>query len=119
MKDVGFNRNVIYETVHNKLYNGANGQQKGGNTIVADADNAFHVYLMEWTIDKITFAVKSVPYFTYNDPKLGAAAGPYNKDFLMTLNVAVGGNWSGQKGVDDSIFPQQMIVDYVRGYQKQ
>ena len=36
----------------------------------------------------------------------------------MILNVAVGGNWGGIKGVDDSIFPQQMVIDYVRVYQK-
>jgi hypothetical protein len=34
------------------------------------------------------------------------------------LNVAVGGFWGGEKGVDYSIFPQQMLVDYVRVYQK-
>jgi hypothetical protein len=36
----------------------------------------------------------------------------------LLLNLAIGGNWGGQKGVDDSIFPQSMLVDYVRVYQK-
>ena len=40
------------------------------------------------------------------------------QDFFIILNIAVGGNWGGQKGVDDSIFPQQMVIDYVRVYQK-
>ncbi len=35
----------------------------------------------------------------------------------LILNIAVGGNWGGQKGVDDAIFPLKMEVDYVRVYQ--
>jgi hypothetical protein len=35
------------------------------------------------------------------------------------MNIAIGGAWGGQKGVDDNIFPQKMVVDYVRVYQKQ
>ena len=33
------------------------------------------------------------------------------------MNIAVGGNWGGKFGVDDTIFPQQLVVDYVRVYQ--
>lgn len=118
MEEVGFNQNVIYGTAHNKLYNGANGQQKGGNTVVPDADNSFHVYSIEWTNDRVIWSVDNVQYFTYFDPGLGFGGWPYANDFFMILNIAVGGNWGGQKGVDDSIFPQQMLIDYVRVYQK-
>jgi beta-glucanase (GH16 family) len=118
MEEVGFNQNVIYGTAHNKLYNGANGQQKGGNKLLPDADNAFHVYSIEWTNNQVIWSIDSVQYFSYFDPRLGQDAWPYYKDFFMILNVAVGGNWGGQKGIDDSIFPQQMLVDYVRVYQK-
>ncbi len=41
---------------------------------------------------------------------------PFDKPFHLILNMAVGGDWGGQKGVDDSIFPQKMEVDYVRVY---
>jgi hypothetical protein len=34
----------------------------------------------------------------------------------MILNVAVGGNWGGAMGVDDSVFPATLEVDYVRVY---
>ena len=30
------------------------------------------------------------------------------------MNIAIGGDWGGQKGIDDSIFPQRLVVDYVR-----
>jgi hypothetical protein len=35
----------------------------------------------------------------------------------LLLNIAVGGNWGGQKGVDTTIWPQRMEVDYVRVWQ--
>ena len=117
MEEVGFNPNVIYGTAHNKLYNGANGLQKGGNTLIADAQDSFHVYAIEWTDKKVTWSVDSIDYFSYSDP--GMAGGwPYNNDFFMILNIAVGGNWGGSHGIDDTIFPQQMLIDYVRIYQR-
>ena len=42
---------------------------------------------------------------------------PFDQPFFLILNVAVGGNWGGQKGVDETIWPQRMEVDYVRVYQ--
>jgi len=118
MESVGFTPNVIYGTAHNKSYNGANGLQKGGNISIASAQDSFHVYKIEWTSKQVDWYVDDNKYFTYADPGMGFTAWPYYKDFFMILNVAVGGNWGGSQGVDDSIFPQQMLVDYVRVYQR-
>ncbi len=49
----------------------------------------------------------------------GEGAWPYNKPQFLILNIAIGGDWGGQKGIDDSIFPQRMYIDYVRVYQEQ
>lgn len=116
MEEVGFDPNVIHATVHNKAYNGANGLQKGSQIVINDADDSFHVYSMEWTANKVSFAVDGNIYFVYSDPGV-PGTWPYSNNFFMILNVAVGGNWGGQKGIDDSAFPQQMLVDYVRVYQ--
>lgn len=118
MEEVGFNANVIHGTVHNKLYNGANGQQKGSSITIPDAQTAFHVYSLEWTPSSIKWAVDGNIFFTYDAANYSFEAFPYNKDFFMILNIAIGGNWGGQQGIDDSIFPQQMLVDYVRVYQR-
>lgn len=118
MEEVGFNQNVIHGTIHNKAFNGANGKQKGGEKLVPDADKAFHIYSMEWSEREVNFSIDSVSYFSYFNPGLGFDGWPYYKDFFMILNVAVGGNWGGIQGVDDTIFPQQMVIDYVRVYQK-
>jgi beta-glucanase (GH16 family) len=118
MEAVGYNANVINGVAHNFLYNGANGLFKGGHVFVPDAQDSFHVYSMEWTDKKITWSVDNDPYFSYSDPGLGSAGWPYMADFYLILNIAVGGNYGGKNGVDDSIFPQQMVIDYVRVYQK-
>lgn len=43
---------------------------------------------------------------------------PFNSPQFFILNIAVGGTWGGAQGVDNSIFPQEMEVDYVRVYQE-
>lgn len=39
---------------------------------------------------------------------------PYDNEFKMIINSAVGGNWGGANGVDETIFPQKFIIDYVK-----
>jgi beta-glucanase (GH16 family) len=118
MEEVGFNPNMIYGTAHNKTYNGAQGTQKGGFKLIPDAQDSFHVYSLEWTNTQITWNIDSNQYYIYVPPDYGFNTWPYISNFYLILNIAIGGTWGGQQGVDDSIFPQQMLIDYVRVYQK-
>ena len=118
MEAVGYLPNLIHGTAHNKLYNGANGKQKGDSKLIPDAQDAFHVYSLEWNNSVVTWSIDGVVFYAYYDPALGLDAWPYNKDFFMILNLAIGGNWGGVQGIDDSIFPQSMLIDYVRVYQR-
>ncbi|GAC1419081.1 MAG: hypothetical protein NVS1B13_03330 [Flavisolibacter sp.] len=115
MEEVGYRADTIFGTAHNQAYHGGNG--KGGYTAIKDAQDSFHIYSIEWTPQMVQWSVDSIPYYTYRDPGLGHDGWPYNKDFFMILNIAVGGDWGGAQGVDASVFPQQMLVDYVRVYQ--
>ena len=54
---------------------------------------------------------------TFNNEGTGPNEWPFDKAFYVKLNIAVGGSWGGQKGIDDTIFPQQFLIDYVRVYQ--
>jgi hypothetical protein len=56
-------------------------------------------------------------YFEFENEKSGSGAWPFDQEFHLILNIAVGGNWGGRYGVDDSIFPPKMEIDYVRIYQ--
>jgi hypothetical protein len=57
-------------------------------------------------------------FHTYNNASAGSAQWPFDQDFYVILNFAVGGNWGGAQGVDANIWPQEFLVDYVRVYQK-
>lgn len=117
MEHVGFNPNVIHGTVHTGAFNHMIGTQKGDTIRIDDAMDAFHVYAVEWTPEKIDFFVDKTRYFTFTNSGKGSAEWPFDKRFHLILNIAVGGSWGGQKGVDSTAFPTTMLVDYVRVYQ--
>lgn len=116
MEHVGYNPNVVHATIHTDLYNGAEGTQKGSSLTVADAFTAFHVYAMEWTPTQLKFYIDNSGYFTY-DYSNDHRAWPFDKMFYLIMNIAVGGNWGGAQGIDDTVFPARMEIDYVRVYQ--
>lgn len=117
MENVGYMPDSVLGTVHTKAYNHSIGTQKSGGLNFKDLSSAFHVYSIEWYENKIDFLVDNKKYFTFNNDKTGSASWPFDKEFHLLLNIAVGGNWGGKFGVDDSIFPQKMEIDYVRVYQ--
>ncbi|HMO33339.1 MAG TPA: glycoside hydrolase family 16 protein [Lacibacter sp.] len=117
MEFVGYAPDSIYGTVHTGAYNGMLGTQKGGVAARKDLSSSFHVYAIEWTADYIHFFIDGVKYYEYVNQKKGTDAWPFDQEFHLILNVAVGGNWGGKHGVDNAIFPQRMEIDYVRIYQ--
>jgi beta-glucanase (GH16 family) len=117
MEHVGYEPDSIHTTVHTGAFNHSIGTQKGKATYVPDCEEAFYVYAIEWNKEKIDFFIDDDLVFTFNNTKGGSDEWPFDKRFHLILNVAVGGNWGGLHGVDDSIFPATMKVDYVRIYQ--
>ena len=116
MEHVGFNQGVIHGTVHTKSYNHKIGTQRGKSIKLEDVSNSFHTYSIEWYPHKIMFFVDDIHYYTFNNEMMGWREWPFDTPFHLILNIAVGGGWGGQKGIDDSIWPQTMEVDYVRVY---
>jgi len=118
MEHVGFDPGNIHGTVHTEAFNHKDGTQRGKKIAVPNAQDNFHLYSIEWTTEKIDFLVDDNVYFSFKNNH-GYKAWPFDQAFYLILNIAVGGTWGGQKGVDDRIFPQHLLVDYVRVYQKQ
>ena len=115
MEMVGWNPNVIHATIHSAAYNHVRGTQRGAETRVADACTAYHRYQLDWTPQAITIGVDGRAYMKVrNDRPGGAAAWPFTRPYALILNLAVGGDWGGEQGVDDAALPQAMRVDYVR-----
>jgi len=116
MEHVGYDETTIYGTVHTSAYNHTLGTQVGSNTQVADCETEFHVYAIEWDEYRIKFYVDDTRYLTFYNQNTWETW-PFDKRFHLILNIAVGGSWGGSQGVDNSIFPTSMLVDYVRVYQ--
>jgi beta-glucanase (GH16 family) len=119
MEHVGFDEGVVHGTIHSEAYNHVKKTEKGGSITVKDATSEFHTYAIDWTADQIDFYVDDQKYYSVQKATLGSseAQWPFDQPFYLLLNVAVGGNWGGQKGIDETIWPQRMEVDYVRVYQ--
>jgi len=118
MEHVGWDEGVIHGTIHTHDFNHMDGTQQSGQITIPDAVDAFHVYAIEWTEDKIEWYVDDEKYFTYENNGDGWSAWPFDHPFHLILNIAVGGDWGGSEGVADTIFPQKMEIDYVRVYKK-
>jgi beta-glucanase (GH16 family) len=117
MEHVGYLPDSIFGTVHTGAYNHAIGTQKGSSVFADDVADQFHVYTLDWNEERINIYIDDKLYFTFNNEKKSSQEWPFDKTFYLVLNVAVGGNWGGKEGIDDTVFPQKMQVDYVRVYQ--
>lgn len=118
MEHVGYNQGKIFGTVHSKKYNHVIGTQKSDSVFLNDVSETFHVYSVEWNKETVNIAVDGKTYFSFNNDYTGYEAWPFDNKMFLILNIAVGGNWGGAKGVAEDIWPQKMEVDYVRVYQQ-
>ncbi|MEI7911116.1 MAG: glycoside hydrolase family 16 protein [Verrucomicrobiota bacterium] len=119
MEHVGHDPGVIHGTLHCEAFNHIKHTQRSATLSVPSASSEFHTYSMEWSAERIVMHIDGKTYATF-DHKPGdtIAEWPFDKPFYLILNLAIGGAWGGQNGVDDGAFPQRMEVDYVRVYQK-
>jgi len=117
MEHVGYQMNHIHGTVHTQAYYWVKWEQRKGRVLLDDVADEFHVYVLEWSPERIEVFVDDTLYFTYVNENKGWEEWPFDKPFFLIMNIAVGGVWGRAGGpIDDSIFPQQMLVDYARVY---
>ena len=115
MEHVGKHPNFIHSTIHNN--SGYGSSPYTGIMEIKDPFNEYHVYGMEWTKDYIDFYIDSNLVYHYQPEVKNADNWPFDKPFFLIFNVAIGGNWGGPM-VDDTLFPAEMTVDWVKVYQK-
>ncbi|KAF0106454.1 MAG: licheninase [Hyphomonadaceae bacterium] len=88
----------------------------GAHISVPSACSEFHNYQVLWTPQKIEFFVDGQKFNSYaNDGRNNDATWPYHRPQFLILNLAIGGDLGGQ--VDDTIFPRELLIEYVRVYQ--
>lgn len=110
----GQNPTVLIGSIHGPGYSGGQAISKSYNLKNDRFDTGFHIFGVEWGPDYINFYVDNV---LYNQIKPSDLTGPwvFNKPFFIIMNIAVGGNFVGSPN-DQTVFPQTMLVDYVRVY---
>ena len=123
MEHVGAVQDEVSSSIHTRSYNHTIGTQKTRARMLKGASEGFHTYTLEWLPDRIITYVDGEELFRYSPARYkqdyGWAEWPFDKPFFLILNIAFGGSWGGMRGVDDSILPQTMEVDYVRVYQSE
>jgi beta-glucanase (GH16 family) len=119
MENIGKEPSTVHGTIHGPGYSGANGIGSYFSLPTGQKfSDDFHVYAVEWEPNTIRFYVDSNLYATRTPADLPkGATWVYAHNFFIILNVAVGGGWPGYPD-GTSVFPQTMLVDYVRVYDK-
>ncbi len=119
---VSYEPDTIHCAIHSKANNHGDGTQlTSGGVKLESAEEEFHIYGVHWTETQLRFYTDdpSNVKLTFDRPnEFTNDNWPFDKPQYLLLNIAVGGSWGGNKGVDDSIFPATMEVDYVRVYQE-
>ena len=109
MEHVGNQQNTIHGTLHYPGNSGGNANT--GSTTVETASSEFHIYTMIWSPTQIRFFVDDVMYHSYTND----SSSPFNSDFFLIFNVAMGGNFGG--AIDPGYTESTIEVDYVKVYQ--
>ena len=116
MEHVGYDQDVIHITTHSEKYYFKINTQKSATKKIENASTQYHVYRLDWTPEKITGYIDNELIFTNVNEETDYKAWPFDQRFHLLLNIAVGGDWGGSKGIDENAFPASMLVDYVRFY---
>jgi beta-glucanase (GH16 family) len=118
MENIGKEPAIVHGSVHGPGY--APGNVTASYTLPSGAlSDDYHLYAVEWEAQQVRFYVDSTLYATFAPSNLPSGSPwEFNKPFFLLLNLAVGGDWPGNPD-GTTQFPQQMLVDYVRVYQKQ
>lgn len=113
-------KTVVLGTIHTRAYNyfnGSLGVGQGSSKSVSDACTNFHIYQLIWDEGKLAIGVDGVTYFTYTKPTSSdTTTWPFENPQYLILNLAMGGDLGGT--VPINFVSDQMVVDYVRVYQR-
>lgn len=118
MEEVGCVPNEVSSSVHCKAYNHVINTQKTAKRNIGTAESEYHVYACEWTEDMLRFYIDGEELMTFRNEGTGRDVWPFTYAFYPILNLAWGGDWGGMNGVDESVLPVTLKVDYIRVFQK-
>lgn len=119
MEAVGYETDTIHFNIHTENNNWGSGQSVGSSSTISNIDSVYHAYAIKWTETDIIFYVDGIEHFSYNPNNLSYQDWPFDTEFHLILNIAVGGSWGGGRGIEDGSWQDSMFIDYVRVYQEE
>lgn len=117
MEYVGFKPNQVYSVIHTSDRNHKKGNAVNSVLQINDLADEFHVYSVKRTAERIDFYIDDLLHFSYHKEDSSPKSWPFDQPMYLIINLAIGGSWGGKKGIDNTIFPQQFLIDYVRVYE--
>jgi beta-glucanase (GH16 family) len=118
MENIGKEPATVHGTIHGPGYSGGNGIGAPYTLQAGRFADGFHVFAVEWQPDQIQFFVDGAPYKRITPAGLPpGTAWVFDRPLFLLLNLAVGGRWPGNPDAGTP-FPQRLIVDYVRVYER-
>lgn len=111
---VGKEPHKVFTSLHTTASHGNTINTK--KTEISNIEEGFHTYAANWTKDKIEFYIDEVLVYTFQPEVKTKTVWPFDQSFYIILNLAIGGNFGGPD-VDDTIFPQDFLIDYIKVYQ--
>jgi beta-glucanase (GH16 family) len=118
MENLGREPTIVHGTIHGPGYSAAAGPTASytlpAGTKISDD---FHVFAIEWETNAIRWYIDGTLYSTKTPADIKGNTWVFDHPFFFILNVAVGGEWPGNPD-STTVFPQKMLIDYVRVCQK-
>lgn len=106
---------IVHGSLHGPGYSGGQPVTQSYQIMNDRFDTGFHIFAVEWSAEEIRWYVDGTRYQTVR-PEDVPGEWVYNHAFYIILNLAVGGNYVGAPNAS-TVFPQTMLVDYVRVYE--
>ena len=120
---VGYDENRVFAATHTAKFNHTTNNNPSFGKTVEQAEEAMVTYEMIWSPGEIRVAADGDFYGTFryipqfNQDVTYDEVFPFDQEFYFIINLAIGGSWGGVEGIDNTIFPTQMKVDYLRLYE--
>lgn len=115
---IGRNPNTMHFSLHTGLYNHMIGNQRTKVVKIANTASEFKLYTMDWNENFISFGIDGKEYarFEKADPKYekGVLSWPFDKEFYIICNLAIGGYWGGK--IDDDALPMTFEIKSIKVY---
>jgi beta-glucanase (GH16 family) len=116
MEYLGQEPRSVHGTIHGTGHYGDNAISKKHTVAQGGYHLGFHEFAVEWDEGSITWFVDGYAFHHATPADLPpGGTWVYEKPFFILLNLAVGGRWPGSPD-ETTVFPQTMLVDYVRVY---